>query len=107
MMDNIPIVDLVMGATISLSATVAWITYVSSWRENTKSRLNMLKTRMFELTAELEHIKPWVDTEYDDDSDVPKNWNNPFWRVLDFPSKHIESINYISKWVYKCTYIFN
>jgi hypothetical protein len=85
--------DLIIGASISLSPAVAWLTFFSSWREKRRNRLAALRQRLLELNAEIEHIGNWASSEYEETSSHNDNWRNPFWRVNDFPSNHLEHFN--------------
>ena len=92
-MNIILLKDLITGASIGLSPAVAWLTFVSTWREKRRAQLDALRRRLLELQAEVEYIGNWAQTEYDDTSDNNRDWNNPFWHVLDFPSAHIVLFN--------------
>jgi hypothetical protein len=84
--------DLITIAVICLSPLVAWLTYVSSLREKRRERFAEIQRGILEVKSEVDYVGNWARAVYSEKSHSD-NWNNPFWRVNDFPSEHIQEFN--------------
>ena len=85
--------DLITAAAVSLSPAGAWAAFSSNWSWKENERRQALRTRLFELKQELNHIAHWAQTEYTDDAHGD-NWRNPQWAVNDFPTHKIQEFNH-------------
>lgn len=86
--------DLITSASVSLSPSVAWAAFASSWHAKQVERRMALRARLFEVREELDHIAHWAKTEYPEDAHG-QGWRDPLWAVNDFPTQKVEEFNRI------------
>lgn len=80
------------AAVVCISPAVAWLTFWTNHREKLAEQRRHRLDDLDSLRAELDVIRHWASTEYDDQSHDPA-WYNASFGVREFPREYVERFN--------------
>jgi len=84
--------DLITVAVLCLSPSAAWLTLCFNWYTKFDEIRASRRRTLASVGEEINHIQLWTGAGYDDATST-RDWYNPTFGILDFPSEKIHEFN--------------